>query len=167
MGRMGDMKMNEKKIPDLQSKDKTLKQERNAFLEPLLNALKDKGYSSELGQYDPYTDQHGREVYAKNSPFPKLEWIMLSTFAAPKYFRVRIQFTDGVDIHEMRGRAYTSNKFDRGVAKIKILKLSSGVERKALDFFIPKKDILGDEPNYETAQKRILDMVMVIHALYE
>jgi hypothetical protein len=74
---------------------------RKWFLQPTLDALKKKGWRVNF-------DQKGREIYARESPWPKMKRIYLNTWSSPGEFQIRVDFSESQEIEPMLKRAMES-----------------------------------------------------------
>ena len=134
---------------------------RKWFLEPTLDALKKKGWRVNF-------DQKGREIYARESPWPRMKRIYLNTWSSPGEFQLRLDFSESQEVEPLLKKALESPSLPQEHLTVEIFragKLEPG--RKALDFYIAKENLFCEVSDDEGRRKAILDFVIKIHDLYE
>jgi hypothetical protein len=134
---------------------------RKWFLEPTLDALKKKGWRVNF-------DQKGREIYAKQSPWPRMKRIYLNTWSSPGEFQLRLDFPESQEMEPLLKKALESPSLPQGHLTVDILRAGkSEPGRKALDFSIAKENLFYGVSDDEDKRKVMMDFIVKIHELYE
>jgi hypothetical protein len=134
---------------------------RKWFLEPTIASLKKKGWRVNF-------DQKGREIYAKQSPWPRMKRIYLNTWSSPGEFQLRLDFSESQEMEPLLKKASESPSLPQEHLTVDIMQAGkSEPGRKALDFFIAKENLFYGVSDDESKKKVMLDRVVKIHELYE
>jgi hypothetical protein len=133
---------------------------RKWFLQPTFDALMQKGWRVNF-------DQKGREIYAKESQWPKMKRIYLNTWSSPGEFQLRVDFSESLELEPLLKKALETPSLPQEHLNVEILrarKLEPG--RKALDFFIAKDNLFQGITDDEARRRVMRDFVIKIHDIY-
>jgi hypothetical protein len=134
---------------------------RKLFLEPTLEALRKKGWRVNF-------DQKGREIYARESPWPIMKRIYLNTWSSPGEFQVRVDFSESEEPELLLKKASEAPTLPQEHMTVEIVRgRKSEPDRKALDFFIAKENLFRGLSDDEDRRMILKDLVLNIHQLYE